>query len=109
MPTVTFEGREVECAEGAVLRDVLIGSGASPHNGRTRYLNCHGMATCGTCAVEVEGAVSDRAGGEARRLSFPPHDTESGLRLSCQVRVEGDVTVRKYPGFWGQHTDREPR
>ena len=109
MPTVTFGGSEIECEEGAVLRDVLIESGNSPHNGRSRHLNCRGMATCGTCAVEVEGEASERNAGETRRLSFPPHDTDAGLRLACQVRVEGDVTVRKYPGFWGQHTDREPR
>jgi ferredoxin len=106
MPTVTFRGREIECDEGAVLREVLLEAGESPHNGRADTLNCHGLGSCGTCAVEVTGDVSDRGRRERVRLSIPPHDPDSGLRLACRTRVRGDVTVRKYPGFWGQHTDR---
>jgi ferredoxin len=127
MPTVTFRGRELDCEDGAVLRDVLRAGDVSPHNGAADSLNCRGHGTCGTCAVEVrpaasggDGADDDSAGGDAtppvdpmgaterRRLSFPPHDVDAGLRLSCQTRVRGDLLVRKYPGFWGQHADREP-
>jgi len=108
MPTVRFRGREIDCEEGTVLRDVLLDADESPHNGRADALNCRGHGTCGTCAVEVEGETSERDAAERRRLSLPPHDPDDGLRLSCQTRVEGDLTVRKYPGFWGQHTDREP-
>jgi len=108
MPTVTFRGREIECDAGAILRDVLLEAGVSPHNGRADTLNCGGHGTCGTCAVEVTGDVSDPERRERVRLSVPPHDGDSGLRLACQTRVQGDVTVRKYPGIWGQHTDREP-
>lgn len=109
MPTVTVGDRTIDCEEGAILRDVLQRAGESPHNGRATLLNCRGHGSCGTCAVEVAGAVSDPTRRERTRLSVPPHDPESGLRLACQVRVEGDVTVRKYPGFWGQHTEREAR
>jgi ferredoxin len=119
MPTVSFRDREIDCEEGAVLRDVLLAAGESPHNGRAALLNCRGHGTCGTCAVEVvdEGGVGegesggDRAVGdptriERTRLSVPPHDPDDGLRLSCQTRVFGDVAVRKHPGFWGQHVGR---
>lgn len=103
MPVVDYRGREIECERGEVLRDVLMDAGETPHNGRSRLLNCRGRATCGTCAVEVEGEVSEPGDRERRRLSVPPHDPEAGLRLACQTRVLGDVTVTKHPGFWGQH------
>lgn len=105
MPSIDFEGTTIECEEGQNLRDALLDAGESPHNGTSNYLNCGGHATCGTCAVEVEGAVSDPTDRERRRLSFPPHDRDSGLRLACQTRVEGDVTVTKHGGFWGQHVE----
>ncbi len=105
MPVVTFEGTELECESGALLRTVLLEAGESPHNGRSQLLNCRGFGTCGTCAVEIDGPVPPLNDREERRLSFPPHDLESGLRLACQVRVEDDLTVRKYDGFWGQHVD----
>jgi ferredoxin len=106
MPTVNFRGREIDCETGDVLRDVLLDAGLSPHNGAADRLNCRGHGTCGTCAVEVAGAVSDMSSGERRRLSFPPHDVEDGLRLSCQTTVLGDVTVTKHGGFWGQDVER---
>jgi ferredoxin len=106
--TITFQDRDIECNEGAILRDVLVDAGVSPHNGRADTINCRGNGTCGTCAVEITGEVSERTRREYARLSVPPHTPESDLRLACQTRVEGDVSVRKYPGFWGQHTDREP-
>jgi ferredoxin len=49
--------------------------------------------------------VSQPGAIERRRLSFPPHDADAGLRLACQTRVEGDIEVVKHPGFWGQHVD----
>lgn len=108
MLTVRFRGEEIECDRGDVLRDVLLEADVSPHNGNANRLNCRGHGSCGTCAVAVEGAVSDQSRRERARLSVPPHDLEDGLRLSCQTHVLGDLTVTKYPGFWGQHTDETP-
>ncbi len=105
MPTVRFRDREIECETGRILRDVLLEADESPHNGWAQQLNCRGHGTCGTCAVAVDGDVSDRNATERRRLSVPPHDLEDGLRLACQTRVQGDVTVTKHGGFWGQHVD----
>ncbi len=107
MPTVRFRGREIDCETGANLRDVLRRAEESPHNGLSDRLNCHGMATCGTCAVEIEGPAGEPTEQERRRLSFPPHDPENDLRLACQTTVEGDLTVTKHSGFWGQHVDAE--
>jgi ferredoxin len=108
MPIITFRGQEIECDTGEILRDVLLEAGVSPHNGRADMLNCGGHGTCGTCAVDITGDVSDPGRREKVRLSVPPHDSDDGLRLACQTRIQGDVTVHKYPGFWGQHTNQDP-
>jgi len=115
MPTVTFGNREIDCEEGAVLREVLLDAGVSPHNGSADTLNCRGHGTCGTCAVEVRSEGEDGGDSPIRdvgpverwRLAVPPHDPESGLRLACQTRVEGDIAVAKHPGFWGHRVDDE--
>ena len=105
MPTAEFGGTEVDCEEGAILRDVLLSAGASPHNGRSSTVNCFGHGSCGTCAVDVEGETSDPTARERTRLSVPPHDPDDGLRLACQTRVLGDLEVRKGDGFWGQNVE----
>jgi ferredoxin len=107
VPTVTIDGDEVDCEAGSTLRDVLVRAGKSPHNGPL-MASCQGHGTCGTCAVAVDGDVGERTRRERWRLSLPPHDPDSGLRLACQTTVEGDVTVTKYPGAWGQHVEEEP-
>lgn len=109
MPTVSVRDRRIDCEANAVLRDVLLAAGISPHNGGADVFNCGGLGTCGTCAVAVTGATDEPGRRERARLSIPPHDIDSGLRLACRTRVRGDLTVRKYPGLWGQHTDRDPR
>jgi ferredoxin len=55
---------------------------------------CGGNAKCTTCRVEVtEGEAGEMGDAERNRLAM-----ESGLaenvRLSCQVRVAGDMKVR---------------
>lgn len=107
MAKVRFRGRELDVPVGALLRDALFREGAPPHNGQARWFNCKGMGTCGTCAVRIVGPVSPEAPGpiEAWRLGFPPHRPERGLRLACQVTVEGDLEVEKLEGFWGQGLD----
>lgn len=103
MPRVRFGGQDIVCPVGANLRDVLKGAGLPPHNGNATWLNCKGIGTCGTCAVEVEGPTSPRNGREQWRLHMPPHEHGDQLRLACQVEVRGDLTVQKHDGFWGQH------
>ena len=103
MPTIYFEGEEIECERGAVLRDVLRDAGLSVYNGRAERLNCRGNGSCGTCAVKVEGGVSEPDRAERARLWFPPHHPSHDVRLACRTRVEGDVIVTKGRGLWGQH------
>lgn len=105
MPVISFEGREAVCAVGTNLRAALLDAGMTPHHGFVSMANCHGFGTCGTCAVEVRGPVTEKTAMERWRLSFPPHREERGLRLACQCRVVGDVEVVKHPGIWGQHRE----
>ena len=105
MPTIEFGEAEIDCEEGELLRDVLLAAGESPHNGSADAVNCRGHGTCGTCAVEIEGDVSEPTTRERARLSVPPHDPDDGLRLAGQTRVLGDLEVRKHDGFWGQHVE----
>ena len=70
-----------------------------------RAIHCRGRGTCGTCAVRVEGPVSEPTPAEIRRMRFPPHHPEKGLRLACQCSVLGDITVTKHQGMFGQHVE----
>ncbi len=102
MPKVTAQGKTFECDRGANLRQVLLKNGVDLYNGGAKGLNCRGLGTCGTCAVKVEGEVSETGGWEKTRRSLPPHSLKSNLRLACQTQVLGDVKVTKMDGFWGQ-------
>ncbi len=102
MPTIKAQGKTFDCDQGANLRQVLLKNGVDLYNGAASAINCHGLGTCGTCAVKLEGSVSECEWREKARLSLPPHSPDRDRRLSCQVKVLGDVSVTKYDGFWGQ-------
>lgn len=94
------------------MRTALLLQGLSPHSEGAKYINCRGLGTCGTCAVEVRGVVSPSAWttAEQLRLNFPPHSAPSNqrLRLACQVRCQSDLEVVKYDKFWGEGGRRLP-
>jgi ferredoxin len=108
LPIVRFAGRSIECPEGANLRVVLLRARLPLYTKVARAVHCRGHGTCGTCAVHVEGPVSEPTAVERRRLRLPPHHPEAGLRLACQCSVLGDVTVTKHPGLWGQRGEAPP-
>ena len=103
MPAIKFQNKELRCEVDENLRDVLLQHQLPPYNGAAKWLNCRGLGTCGTCAVEITGAVSQKTKVEKWRLNFPPHKEEKGLRLACQCKVQGDLDVRKHEGFWGEN------
>jgi ferredoxin len=105
MPTVRFAGQSIECLAGANLRMILLRARLPLYHNVAKALHCRGFGSCVTCAVRIEGAVSEPTPAELRRLSFPPHNRASGLRLACQVAVLGDVKVTKYAGLFGQRSD----
>jgi Na+-transporting NADH:ubiquinone oxidoreductase subunit NqrF len=73
---------------GTTLRDLLLEAGLSPYTRVTERANCGGRGLCATCGVRIRSDAPvpthwhDRL---ARRFGYP--------RLSCQVTVEGDMTV----------------
>ncbi|MEB3225579.1 MAG: 2Fe-2S iron-sulfur cluster-binding protein [Synechococcus sp.] len=102
MPTITIGNQTLTCNQGENLRKVLLANKIDLYNGNAKVINCHGFGSCGTCAVEIIGPVSEQDWKEKTRLSLPPHSPETQRRLACQVTVLGDITVKKYDGFWGQ-------
>jgi ferredoxin len=126
MPKITAQGKTIDCAVGANLRQVLLAADVDLYNGQARLINCRGIGSCGTCAVQIEGvadAVSAVNWRDGRRpvprtivpVAVCPPTIADGrrpvpwdhrpLRLACQTRVQGDIRVTKYDGFWGQGTE----
>ncbi|MFW6359938.1 MAG: 2Fe-2S iron-sulfur cluster-binding protein, partial [Chroococcales cyanobacterium] len=96
MPKITAQGKTIECESGANLRQVLLEAGINLYNGKAQVINCHGFGSCGTCAVEIEGEVSDPNWKDKTRRSLPPHSPTKNRRLACQTKVLGDIRVTKY-------------
>jgi ferredoxin len=105
MPQVTAQGKNFTCETGANLRQVLMDNGIDLYNGNARIINCMGIGTCGTCAVQIDGEVSAPNWKDIARRSLPPHQRSQNLRLACQTQVLGDITVTKFTAFWGQGSD----
>ena len=87
MPSLTVEGfSSVDVAPGTRLVSAIEGAGVDILHA------CGGNAKCATCRVEfVEGepermTVAERAKLDEKGLS--------GVRLSCQITVDADMTVR---------------
>jgi len=102
LPKVQFADQTIECPRGANLRVVLLRARLPLYTTVARAIHCRGHGTCGTCAVRVDGNVSEPTAAELRRLRRPPHQPSSGLRLACQCNVLGDVVVTKGDGLFGQ-------
>lgn len=91
--------------KGANLRTALLESHRSfLYHKKFSTFNCHGLGSCGTCALKVEGLTTKPSKSEFMRLALPPHRKaqEKRLRLACQTRVLGDIWVDKLSGYWGQ-------
>ena len=103
MVRLRIRKERIEVNEGEDIRRALLRNNLSPYKDKLGLINCRGLGTCGTCAIQVlHGEVTPRTKVESWRLSFPPHKTESGLRLACQCVPKTDVTILKHDGFWGQ-------
>ncbi len=111
MPTIRFSGQTLECPPGANLRVVLLRARLPLYTRVARAVHCRGHGTCGTCAVQIEGEVSEPTSIERWRLGLVPHDPDSGLRLACQVTVLGDLEITQHEGTWGQRVrdEKAPR
>ena len=89
MPTVTVEGvKSIDVEPGKKLVLAIEDAGIDILH------RCGGNARCTTCRVQVlSGEVPEMGGMEQARLA---RDESLGpdIRLSCQIRVAADVTVR---------------
>lgn len=89
MPTVQVEGRDaIQAVAGTKL--VL----ALEDNGIDVLHRCGGNARCTTCAVEVlSGNAGEIEEAEATVLRNKGIE-DATIRLSCQIRLHSDVSVR---------------
>lgn len=108
MPFVTVVGgKTFEVAEGKKL--VL----ALEDNDINIFHKCGGRAKCTTCRVEVlAGEYKDISKIEKNAFAIKNIDEnlyEDCLRLSCQIRVIGDITVRPILTSENTQGNRGPR
>jgi ferredoxin len=104
MPTITFtnEKKEIQVPEGANLRKEALAAGVPLYPGIHKVANCRGFGQCGSCRVLVtKGMENTSRKGllESARLavSLAYIGNESTMRLACQTRVNGDITVTTRP------------
>ena len=104
MPTITFanEKKEIQVPSGANLRKEALRAGVQLYPGVHKVVNCHGFGQCGACRVLVtKGMENTSSKGimESARLavSLAYIGNEQTMRLACQTRVEGDITVTTCP------------
>jgi len=101
MPKIMAEGKTFEVAAETNLREALLAQHLDLYSAGAKVFNCHGHGMCGTCLVQVEGSVSQPTQLETNRMAFPPHSDHKDRRLSCQVKVLGDVRVTRFDGYFG--------
>ena len=104
MPVVNFvnEKKQVQVPPGANLRKVALEAGVPLYPGIHRYLNCHGLAQCGSCRVLITKGIENagpRGFLERARMacSFAYIGNEDTMRLACQTTVQGDMDVQTRP------------
>jgi ferredoxin len=84
MPKVLAQGKTIECVDKANLHQILVQNGIDLYNGNAKVINCRGIGSCGTCAVQIEGEVSQASWRDRTRLFFtsPFSYTKPGLQQS---------------------------
>lgn len=114
MPQLTIiddnQTEQHEVAAGSNLRRLLLKLGHSPYVALTQRLNCGGRGLCATCGVWIEQVDGER-GMPAPKHWHDKIGARFGYpRLSCQVTVNTDMTVRLVPDkfIWGG-PDKERR
>ena len=104
MPTITFtsEKKEIQVPAGATLRAEALRAGVQLYPGVHKVLNCHGFGQCGSCRVLITKGMENASRKglmESARLavSLAYIGNEQTMRLACQTRVNGDITVETQP------------
>lgn len=94
-PTLEEKRRAIVVVQGANLRHILLEHDLSPYTRITQRLNCGGRGLCATCGVWVyanEPAPTHWHDKLAQSFGYP--------RLSCQITVQEDMTVRLLDDKW---------
>lgn len=88
MPIIRFmpDGKSIEARSGTTLLD------ASRRARVAISTRCDGNASCLMCKVEVADQSGLRAPGDKEKLKLGERIND-GIRLACQAKVSGDVTV----------------
>lgn len=100
MALIFFErqGKTVKANAGWNLRKLAKKNHIDVYHGLDKVFNCRGNGLCGTCKVEVFTSspydVNPRTAMEEKKLK---NFTNPNLRLSCQVKVHGNIRVKTYP------------
>ena len=100
VPVTVVDGEErsaIDVERGQTLRDALRDAGFEVYGSVSKHANCGGRGLCGTCGVEVASGPEPTQWHDAaaERYGYP--------RLSCQITVEGPMTVRLVEKMmWGQ-------
>ncbi|MCS7056755.1 MAG: 2Fe-2S iron-sulfur cluster binding domain-containing protein, partial [Thermoflexales bacterium] len=93
MPRLTVLVSDVtyvlEVERGANLRRALLAAGISPHAPMTRRANCGGRGLCATCGVRILSPAPAPAHWHDQLAAYFGYP-----RLSCQITVSDDITVR---------------
>ncbi len=86
----TGETHVIKIGYGANLRKALGYTEAEVYKGVNKFLNCRGLGLCAKCIVEVE--PSDNI--SPRTMFEDIHKVGPDQRMSCRVKVYGDIVVK---------------
>ncbi len=97
MPTITVEGKgSFDVPAGKRLVNALV-----EECGTDQLHACGGVARCTTCRVEFVAGEPARMTQAEKDVLAAKGVTTPGVRLSCQITCEADMTVRLVSRFEG--------
>jgi len=94
---VSYRQQRFRVPAGTKLRTAMLLNGVSPHNGRAQLINCRGLGTCGTCAVEIARHVG---WGDAPAAAGPGPGSATAGTDACMHRHHRGAT--RCPGWLHQ-------
>lgn len=106
MPIVKFvnENKEIQVPEGANLRKEALQAGIQLYSGIHKAANCRGFSLCGSCRVLITKGIEHASPiglveGMRMKMSMARIGHEDTMRLACQTKVMGDMTVETRPAL----------
>jgi uncharacterized 2Fe-2S/4Fe-4S cluster protein (DUF4445 family) len=85
--TVEPEGRKIRSTTGVTLLNAFAASGMSLRS------ECGGQGICGKCKVQLTGTPWLHEVTDQEKRVLTHEELALNLRLACQIRLEGDLTV----------------